>query len=118
MRLLSSCAFVVCSWVKFTFTYVYWGVAGEGGMEWIRVARDMKEWRAFVNAIMGLQIPRKVDILGSWATVLYRVNVLLVSGVDVGLSLCKGSALKAAERMSRTVLEWCAKEEGLKLQCD
>jgi hypothetical protein len=50
--------------------------------------------------------------------VLYRVNVLLLSDVEVSRLLCKGRALKTAERIPRTVLERCAKEEGLKLQCD
>jgi hypothetical protein len=80
----------------------------------------MNEWRAFVNAIMSLQIPRKVDILSIWATVLCGVHFFffLVSGVEVGLSMRKGSALKAAERMPKAVLQRCAKEEGLNLHCD
>jgi len=49
---------------------------------------------------------------------LYRVNVLLLSVVEVSLLLRRGSALKTAARIPRTVLERCAKEEGLKLQCD
>jgi len=66
----------------------------------------VEEWRAFVNAIMSLQIEQL-------ATVLYRVNVLLLSDVEAGLLLCKGGALKTAGRIPRTVLERCAKEEGL-----
>jgi hypothetical protein len=28
-----------------------------GGMDWINLAQDMDQWRAFVNTIMNLRIP-------------------------------------------------------------
>jgi hypothetical protein len=30
---------------------------GWGGMDWIDVAQDRDQWRAFVNTVMNLQIP-------------------------------------------------------------
>jgi hypothetical protein len=37
-----------------------------GGANWIRLARDMVRWRAFVNTVMNLRVPlRKHDCLTS-----------------------------------------------------
>jgi hypothetical protein len=34
------------------------GDIGCGGMDWICLFRDMDEWRAIVNAVMNLRIPK------------------------------------------------------------
>ena len=46
----------------------------------------------------------------SWGTVLYKV-----AGVEVGLSLCEGSAWKITERSLSIVLVRCVTEDGMDL---
>jgi hypothetical protein len=79
------------------------------------MARDMEKWRVFVNAVLGPQVSRQLDILSSWVTVSVSWGIVLckVACVEVGLSLCEGSALKITERIARIVLVRCVTEEGI-----
>jgi hypothetical protein len=45
-----------CRWVdniKMNLREIGWG----GGMDWIDLAQDREQWRAFVNVVMSLWVP-------------------------------------------------------------
>jgi len=49
-------------------------------MEWIDLAKDGDRWRAVMNAVMNLQVPRNVgNFLTSWGTVSFLRRTLLHS---------------------------------------
>jgi hypothetical protein len=41
---------------------------GWGGMDWIDLAKDGDRWRALVNTVMNLRVPKNRKFLGSYGT--------------------------------------------------
>jgi hypothetical protein len=44
------------------------GEVGRGDVEWIGLAKDRNRWRAVVNSVLNLQVPRNAGKLSSGLT--------------------------------------------------
>jgi hypothetical protein len=44
------------------------GEVGWGDVDWIRLAEDRNRWRALVNSVLNLRVPRNVGKLSSGLT--------------------------------------------------
>jgi hypothetical protein len=50
------------------------GEVGWGDVDWISLAKDRKRWRALVNSVLNLQVPRNAGKLLGWPSILWPLE--------------------------------------------
>jgi hypothetical protein len=50
------------------------GEVGWGDVDWIGLSKDRNRWRALVNSVLNLRVPRNVGKLNEWRSMMCLVS--------------------------------------------